>query len=110
VAKKIEKKDPQRQQELNDIRELLITGPGFRFMKRLLNITGPFQMRFNVDHSIHSFMDGQRNVGTRLVTDVLEACPEQLSRLMIESSKDEKEMNDAKHKNDLGPDDETITD
>lgn len=110
ARKQVAKKDQDRLQELNDLRDVMNTGAGFRFVKRLLNITGPFQMRFNTDHSIHSFMDGQRNVGTRIVTDVLEACPEQLSRLLIESSKDEKEINDAKHKTDLEGDDETITD
>lgn len=100
------KKDHQRIEELEDLRSVMSTGPGFRFVKRLLNITGPFQMRFNADHSVHSFMDGQRNVGTRIVTDVLDACPEQLSRLLIESSKEEKENNDAKHKSDE-PDEET---
>ena len=80
------KKDQRRMEELEDIRAVMATGPGFRFFKRLIGMTGPLQMRFNTDHAVHSFMDGQRNVGNRFLTDIIESCPEHVARLLMETA------------------------
>jgi hypothetical protein len=83
---KLKKADKIRLEELEDLRAVMSTGPGFRFMKRLINITGPYRSNFNTDHAVHSFLDGERNVGARVLSDMLEASPDMAVRILIESA------------------------
>lgn len=80
------KKDQKRMEEIEDVRAVMSTAPGFRVLKRLIQITGPFRSTFNSDHAIHSFLDGERNVGARLLNDMLEASPEIATRILIDTA------------------------
>jgi len=105
MAKQVKKSQTQqRVEELEDLRAVITTGAGFRVFKRLINFTGPLRMNFSTDHAIHAFGDGQRNVGNKIVTDVLEASPEIAVRLLVETSINPKQE---EIKNDVHKTDET---
>lgn len=75
----------ERQQELDDVRNLMSTVSGSRFILRLINITGPYRSTFDQNQATMSFLEGNRNFGCRIVADLLEACPEQYVRLIAEA-------------------------
>ena len=99
MAKGKAKISKERQQELDDVRDLMNTVAGSRFILRLISITGPYRSTFNPDQSTMSFLEGNRNFGCRIVSDLLEACPEQYVRLIAEAkiNQQAKENNDAIH-------------
>lgn len=80
------KKDQRRMEELEDIRAVMATGPGFRFFKRLIAVTGPFRSTFNSDHAVHSFLEGERNIGARFLNDMLAASPELATRILVDTA------------------------
>lgn len=83
---KAPKRTKEREQELEDLRQVLTTPAGFRFVKRLINITGPYRSTYSSNDRDHAFLEGGRNFGCRLVADMVEACPEQYVRLLVESN------------------------
>lgn len=85
AAKKAVKVSKERLEELEDLKAIMNTVQGSRFILRLLRITGPYQSRFHADARVHAFMDGERNFGCRIVADLLEACPEQYVRLIADA-------------------------
>lgn len=101
------KKDQRRIEEIEDIRAVMMFGPGFRVLKRLIQITGPFRSTFSSDHAIHSFLDGERNVGAKLLNDMLEASPEIATRILMDTAQiNQKQEATNVHKTD-GSDEET---
>lgn len=102
------KKDQQRIEELEDLKAVMSTGPGGRLIQRLLRITGPYRSVFDSDPVRMAFMEGNRNFGCRIVSDMLEACPEQYVRLIVEANQKQegKEAVNEQHKSE-GSDEET---
>lgn len=107
MAKK-KKVDDERVRELADIRTLMNTTEGSRFILRLVNFTGPYRSSFNTEALTMAFLEGQRNVGNLLISELLEACPEQYVRLITEAKINQaaKEAKDAVHK--VEPDQESV--
>jgi len=100
MAKKPLKISQERLEELEDIKALIATRPGARFLKRLLRITGPYRPVFDPDMARMAWLEGNRNFGCRIIVDLLEACPEQYVRLIVETNikQEEKETKHEIHK------------
>lgn len=74
--KKSEQKLKQeREQELNDLRVLLNTPEGKRFIWRYISKCGVFKTSFT-GNSTTFYLEGARNIGLSLLAEVMEARPE----------------------------------
>lgn len=63
-----------RKQDVQDLRALLHTREGARFLSRLFDLTGVFAISYVVgDAGATAFHEGARNVGLPVYADVLEA-------------------------------------
>lgn len=62
-----------RENELNDLRAVMGTEAGRRFIWRLLGITGIHRTSFNTNALTMAKDEGQRNVGLTIEAEVLEA-------------------------------------
>lgn len=109
MAKKPVKLSKERTQELEDLKAIMNTVAGSRFILRLIRITGPYQSKFHADARVHAFMDGERNFGCRIVADLLEACPEQYVRLIAEAKLNQAAWEATNEIHNVEPDDETFT-
>ena len=63
-----------RKQDVQDLRALLHTREGARFLSRLFDLTGVFAISYVAgDAGATAFHEGARNVGLPVYADVLEA-------------------------------------
>lgn len=63
-----------RRQDIRDLRALLHTREGARFLSRLFDMAGVFAISYVTgDAGATAFNEGARNVGLRVYADVLEA-------------------------------------
>jgi hypothetical protein len=74
----------ERKRELADIRAIMDTEHGRRFMTRLLGWSRLFQLSFTKEREVTDFNEGMRNIGLRLFAELDEACPDLLLRMMAE--------------------------
>lgn len=77
-----------RERELNDLRSILSTVQGRRFVWRFLEVCGINKCSFADDPHKTSFLEGQRNVGLRLQADIMDAEPNAYVTMMKESKGD----------------------
>ena len=77
-----------REQELNDVKAILATKEGLRFMWRYLTECGIFKTSMT-GSSQTFFLEGRRDIGLRLLADVNEADPEAYFRMLSEDKKSE---------------------
>ena len=73
-----------RDRELADLREILATKGGRRFVWRLLNASELFSIAEVMNASIYA-LEGKRKLGKLLFLDVMEAAPEAYLLMMKES-------------------------
>jgi len=73
-----------REHELNDIREVVNSAGGRRFVWRYLEICGVFRSSFTGNNTTF-FNEGHRNVGLKLLADLMEGCPERYIQMMTEN-------------------------
>lgn len=73
-----------REQELIDIKWILSEPIGRRFLWRYLDICGVFRSSFT-QSSETFFLEGQRNIGLKILADINEAHPEAYLLMMKES-------------------------
>jgi len=59
-----------------DIRELMSSAGGRRWVHGLLEFTGLFRSSFTGELSWTAFNEGQRNVGLRVYAEINDVCPE----------------------------------
>ena len=85
-----------REKELNDLRWVMGSKQGRRFMWRLLSGAGLFRSSFSVDSAVMAFNEGFRNAGLQQLNDIMEACPDRYTEMLTEH-KAEKEKNE--HRN-----------
>jgi len=78
----------RREQELNDVRNVLNSAFGRRFVWRLLEFSGIYKTSFT-GNSHTFFNEGMRNIGLSIMTDINEACPEQLITMMKEAKENQ---------------------
>ena len=77
-----------RKQELEDLKFILQTPQGRRFVWRYLGVCGVFEISFT-GNSETFFKEGKRNVGLMLLSDVNEAHPEAYLEMLKESKEQE---------------------
>jgi hypothetical protein len=88
VVKGRKRKDEQiRDRELNDVRTVMNTVEGRRFVWRMLDRAGVFRTSFT-GNSTTFFNEGMRNMGLIVLADVHEACSDKYIQMMTESKKD----------------------
>lgn len=80
-----------REQELDDLRAVLDTPPGLRFVWRVLNTAGVFTTSFTGEGPSTFFNEGRRDLGLRVLADVIEARPDAYLHMMKMSKKEETE-------------------
>lgn len=68
--------EEHRKQELQDIKDLLKTKAGHRFIWRILEKAGIFRTNPTHEHAAMAEREGQRKLGLMIFADVIEACPE----------------------------------
>jgi hypothetical protein len=83
VAKQARKEELRGKQRESDLRSILQTPEGKRFMWYLLSDTNIFGMTFVPDDPYQTaFNEGRRNVGTMLLALINEQCPEEYLEMM----------------------------
>lgn len=83
----IERNRQRREEEINDLRAVLSSASGRRFVWRLLERSGVFRSSFNaVSDSYTAFNEGRRNLGLRVLNDILEADPDAFTLMQRESA------------------------
>lgn len=83
VSKKEQDRKNERDQELDDIKEVLAMPAGMRFMRRLMVEGKVFQTTFT-GNSQTFFLEGHRNLALKFFADVCEACPNRVPDLIME--------------------------
>lgn len=86
VAKANEKIETRRERELNDLRVVLGTPEGQRLIWRFLSHCKTFESIWSPNAQIH-YNSGMQDVGHFLMSEIVEAEPEALLRMM-KASKD----------------------
>lgn len=76
-----------RDRELADLKLVMDSLEGRRFVWRLLDKAGVFRTSFT-GNSTTFFNEGMRNMGLVVLADVHEACAEQYIQMMTEAKKD----------------------
>lgn len=76
-----------RERELADIKAIMTTQEGRRYMWRMLDKAGIYRSSFTGNSSTF-FNEGQRNIGLIILADINESCPD-LYLTMIEENRKE---------------------
>lgn len=82
---KLKAKDT-RKQELADIRSILDTKQGRRFIWKYLGECGVFRSSFSEDNRIY-FNEGKRHIGLMLLAEIMEADEEMYLKMTQENKK-----------------------
>jgi len=80
----------KKPQHLRDLDELMSLPAGARFIWRLLERAGVYRSSFSTDALIMAAQEGRRDIGLKLLAEILEACPEKYINL-LKSSKERRE-------------------
>lgn len=78
-----------RNLELDDLRQVMNSKQGRRFMWRLLGKCGAMRQSFNTNGSIMSFNEGQRSIGIPLIADLMQHAPEKYAEMLKEHRKND---------------------
>lgn len=81
-----------RQQEIGDLKWLMSSPRGRRFVWRLLDLSGPFRLSFDTNAMKMAFNEGNRNLGNQLLNEVMKLCPE-LYPVMVKERQDDRDSN-----------------
>ena len=92
VNKAREKEKFGRERELSDIQHILSTAQGRRFLWRYLETCGIYRSSFT-GSSETFYLEGQRNIGLKLLADITEASPESYM-LMMKAQKQREKNNE----------------
>lgn len=95
LAQDAEEVRRQRDKELNDLRWVMSTKQGRRFMHRRLSEAGVWRLSFSygLPAADVAFNEGSRNAGLTLLNEIIEACPERYTEMLTEH-KEAKERHD----------------
>lgn len=83
------KVDAEKLREEDDLREVLRTRKGRRFLWRLLSSCGVFKTTFTGNRQ-GDFLEGRRSVGTSLIKDICDIGASHFATLMSEAEKEAK--------------------
>lgn len=74
--------------ELSDVKFILSTEAGRRFIWKTLERCKVYELSFNHSGAITSFNEGMRNIGLIILSDVMGASPEAYLQMMKENKKE----------------------
>jgi hypothetical protein len=83
-----------RQRKADDVKRLMSSRWGRRFMWELLAAAGTYQQTFNTNAMQMAFNEGKRSVGNQLLAYVQATCPERFVEMLKEHQDDERRSND----------------
>ena len=84
--KRLENEKLEREILLNDVRHVLSSVQGRRFVWMILDMAGVYRSSFT-GNSTTFFNDGARNIGLRVLSDVMDAKPEAFLQMQQEDKK-----------------------
>lgn len=84
LKKKEKQEEYLAKQEIDDIKHVLGSPGGRRFIWKYLSFAGVFQTSFT-GNSQTFFNEGKRTVGLKLIDDITEANPDALTQMMKEA-------------------------
>lgn len=88
VKKAEQRERDERKRQLDDIRTLLSSSSGRRFVWRILEKCNSFSSVFSNDASFMAYNAGQQDLGHFLMAEITEANPSLLFKLMKEHRKE----------------------
>ena len=88
------------QAERDELLWLMSDAKGRRFIWRRLAEAGIYRSTFTGDALTSAFKEGERNVGIRLMTLILQHCPERLSQMQKEARTNERRNANGNGRND----------
>lgn len=88
-ARELEKRDDS--QQIDDLKKILKSEYGKRFIWKLLGDCGVFRTSFDTSGSIVYFNEGKRVVGLNLLSQIQEALPEALLDMMKQNGENDNE-------------------
>lgn len=71
----------------NDLKYILDSEQGRRFVWRILEMTGLFKSSFTGSSETY-FLEGQRNIGLKLLAEVMNCDPQAYMKMYVSSKKD----------------------
>ena len=74
----------QREKDQGDLRHVMGSKEGRRFMWRQLSEAGVYRSSFDSNPVLMAFNEGNRNRGLLLLNDIMEACPTRYSEMLRE--------------------------
>lgn len=77
-----------RENEESDVKWLMSSKRGRRFVWRLMDQSGTFRSVFNTNALAMSFAEGNRNMGLRILSLVTALCPEHYPAMLKENTND----------------------
>lgn len=77
-----------QQRHAEDVKQVMGTEIGRRFIWGLLTQAGVFQSTFRTDTNTAMFLEGNRNAGLALFNDVFGICPDLYLKMAAEAEKD----------------------
>lgn len=90
VVKSAKKEKTLRDQEIDDIKVVMSTRPGRRFIWRHMGNAGIFQSCFT-GNSATFFNEGRRDIGLKILAEVNAAGPEFLMQMMKEAHQEDEQ-------------------
>ena len=81
-------RDQLQQRHADDVKKVMATESGRRFVWGLLEQAGVFQTTFRTDTNTTMFLEGNRNAGLALFNDVFGICPDLYLKMAAEAEKD----------------------
>jgi hypothetical protein len=81
------RKRAAREVEIADLKWLMSSKRGRRILWRLLELSGPFRLSFDMNAMRMAFNEGNRNLGNQLFSEVMMFCPE-MYPVMVKEQRD----------------------
>ncbi|MGA9070077.1 MAG: hypothetical protein WB424_07475 [Terracidiphilus sp.] len=87
------RKQSARDVQIADLKWLMSSPRGRRFMWRLLDLSGPFRISFDTNAMKMAFNEGNRNLGNQMFSEVMTFCPELYPVMVKEQRNDSRDGN-----------------
>lgn len=88
-----------RENEDSDVKWLMSSKRGRRFVWRLMDQAGTFRSVFNTNSMAMAFAEGNRNTGLRILAMVTSLCPEHYPAMLKENTDDRNQPDSASANN-----------
>lgn len=89
-----------RENEDSDVKWLMSSKRGRRFVWRLMDQAGTFRSVFNTNAMAMAFAEGNRNTGLRILAMVTSLCPEHYPAMLKENTTNDRDQHDSAGNND----------